>query len=221
MTIRIPISKCIRHGAAVGIVVAWLVVGSRVIVIGLVGVKVRKRRYSIWVLCGAIGFWNRSGAYRMGVTTGTRSACEIQLGVVFRTEACPSCGVSWHRVDITTTTVRVIQLWPFDCFIYIVLLPNEIMIRYKEENARSSKSEKRFLVNFQTKNETIAMTAIPPATERPIIEPVPRLLESLEVDDVCEADAVELEEVCVTTMMLVIVSPAEFVVICSEVLSVG
>ena len=132
MAIRKPISKGIRHGAAVGIIVAWLVVGSRVIVIGLVGVKVRKRWHSIWVLCGAVGFWNRSGAYRMGVTTGTRSACEIQLGVVLRTEACPARGVSWHRVDITTT-VRVVQLWPFDCFIYIVLLPNEITIRYKEE----------------------------------------------------------------------------------------
>lgn len=73
-------------------------------------------------------------------------------------------------------------------------------------------------MNFQTKNETIAMTATPPATERPIIEPVPRPLES-EVDDVCVADAVELEGVCVVTMMLVIVEPTEFVVTTSEELT--
>jgi len=73
-------------------------------------------------------------------------------------------------------------------------------------------------VNFQTKNETIAMTATPPATERPIIEPVPRPLES-EVDDDCVADAVELEVVGVITTMLVIVKPSEFVVTTAEELS--
>jgi hypothetical protein len=36
----------------------------------------------------------------------------------------------------------------------------------------SSKSEKRFLVNFQTKKAMRPMTATPPATDRPIMEPV-------------------------------------------------
>jgi hypothetical protein len=36
----------------------------------------------------------------------------------------------------------------------------------------SSKSEKRFLVNFQIKKAMRPMTATPPATDRPMIEPV-------------------------------------------------
>lgn len=73
-----------------------------------------------------------------------------------------------------------------------------------QENALSSKSAKRFLVNFQTKNETMAITATPPATERPMIEPVPKPLELLGDDD-CEADgvALALEAGIVTSMMLV------------------
>ena len=35
-----------------------------------------------------------------------------------------------------------------------------------------SKSEKRFLVNFQIKKAMRPMTATPPATDKPIIEPV-------------------------------------------------
>jgi len=38
----------------------------------------------------------------------------------------------------------------------------------------SSNSEKRFLVNFQTKKATMPITAIPPATDIPMIEPVLR-----------------------------------------------
>jgi len=77
MGIRIPIAKRIGHGAAVGIIVAWLVVGPRVIVVWLVGVKMWKGRDGVWVLCGVVGFRNRSGAYGMGVATGTRSASEV------------------------------------------------------------------------------------------------------------------------------------------------
>jgi len=79
---------------------------------------------------------------------------------------------------------------------------------------------KRFLVNFQTKNEMMAITATPPATERPIIEPVPRPLELSELDDDVGADdEVELDADCVTSIKLVTVSPAEFVVTCAEVVT--
>jgi len=56
----------------------------------------------------------------------------------------------------------------------------------------SSKSEKRFLVNFQIKKAMRPMTATPPATERPMIEPVlkPPPLES----DWGGADCVGWEE---------------------------
>jgi hypothetical protein len=40
----------------------------------------------------------------------------------------------------------------------------------------SSKSEKRFRVNFHTKKAMMPITATPPATERPMIEPVPKEL---------------------------------------------
>ena len=40
--------------------------------------------------------------------------------------------------------------------------------------ALSSKSEKRFLVNFQTKKATMPIKATPPATDIPMIEPVLR-----------------------------------------------
>jgi hypothetical protein len=46
----------------------------------------------------------------------------------------------------------------------------------------SSKSLNRFLVNFQMKNAMIPIAATPPATERPIIEPVPRPLEVLALE---------------------------------------
>jgi hypothetical protein len=42
----------------------------------------------------------------------------------------------------------------------------------------SSKSENRFLVNFQTKKPMIPMTATPPATDMPTIEPVERPFET-------------------------------------------
>lgn len=75
----------------------------------------------------------------------------------------------------------------------------------------SSKSAKRFLVNFQIKNEMMAMTATPPATERPIIEPVPRppeLLLLAEEDSVLDALGVG---VGVMTIVLVNSCPAELV----------
>lgn len=75
----------------------------------------------------------------------------------------------------------------------------------------SSKSAKRFLVNFQIKNEMMAMTATPPATERPIMEPVPRPLELLllaEEDSVLDGLGVG---VGVTTIVLVNSCPAELV----------
>ena len=49
----------------------------------------------------------------------------------------------------------------------------------------SSKSEKRFLVNFQIKKAMRPMTATPPATERPMMVPVLKelLVSELEGDD--------------------------------------
>ena len=44
----------------------------------------------------------------------------------------------------------------------------------EERNELSSKSVKRFLVNFHMKKATTPMTATPPATDKPMIEPVPR-----------------------------------------------
>ena len=44
------------------------------------------------------------------------------------------------------------------------------------QHALSSKSLKRFLENFQTKKAIMAITAMPPATDMPIMGPVPRLL---------------------------------------------
>lgn len=72
----------------------------------------------------------------------------------------------------------------------------------------SSKSEKRFLVNFQTKKATTPMRATPPATDRPTIEPVPRP-ESVvggagAADDVLEG-AAELVKVTMTSEPLTVV----------------
>lgn len=80
----------------------------------------------------------------------------------------------------------------------------------------SSKSEKRFLVNFQTKNEMMPITATPPATERPMMEPVPRPPELLEDDEDCVLDEVALLGVDVTSTVLVTSKPAELVVTCTE-----
>lgn len=41
-------------------------------------------------------------------------------------------------------------------------------------NVLSSKSENRFLVNFQTKNKMMPSAAIPPETESPTMDPVLR-----------------------------------------------
>lgn len=63
----------------------------------------------------------------------------------------------------------------------------------------SSKSVKRFLVNFQIKNEMMPITATPPATERPTMEPVPRPLELLLAEEDCVLDGLALA-VGVTTI---------------------
>jgi hypothetical protein len=71
-------------------------------------------------------------------------------------------------------------------------------------------------VNFQIKNEMMPMTATPPATERPIIEPVPMPLELLAEDSVLDGLALD---VGVRTRVLVISWPAELVVTCTEVVN--
>lgn len=83
----------------------------------------------------------------------------------------------------------------------------------------SSKSVKRFLVNFQIKNEMMPITATPPATERPIMDPVPRPLElPLLAEEDCVLDGLAVGA-AVTTRVLVTSCPAELVVTCNEVLS--
>lgn len=82
----------------------------------------------------------------------------------------------------------------------------------------SSKSAKRFLVNFQIKNEMMPMTATPPATERPIMEPVPRPLEPLLVEEDSVLDGLALD-VGVMTIVLVTSCPAELVVTCTDVVN--
>jgi len=73
----------------------------------------------------------------------------------------------------------------------------------------SSKSENRFLVNFQTKKATTPMTAMPPATDKPMIEPVPRPEESDEGGGAAAADVelgeAELVKVTVTSEPLMVV----------------
>ena len=61
----------------------------------------------------------------------------------------------------------------------------KILGKQNNVNILSSKSENRFLVNFQMKNAMTPMTATPPATDIPMIEPVLRpglpLLGGLEI----------------------------------------
>lgn len=82
-----------------------------------------------------------------------------------------------------------------------------------ERYSLSSKSEKRFLVNFQTKNAIIPINATPPATESPTIEPVPSpelssllFAAALEVDEgAAEVDAPGLVRVVMTSLPLMTV----------------
>jgi hypothetical protein len=68
----------------------------------------------------------------------------------------------------------------------------------------SSKSVKRFRVNFQTKKPTIPKTATPPATDMPTIEPTPSLESS---GSFGAADGVlEVEDVGDGVLVLVIVT---------------
>jgi hypothetical protein len=69
----------------------------------------------------------------------------------------------------------------------------------------SSKSENRFRVNFHTMKPTMQMTVIAPATDMPMIEPIPRPpLLLLEAGDVWDglADAAP-SGVAVTTIVCV------------------
>ena len=79
------------------------------------------------------------------------------------------------------------------------------------EYALSSKSEKRFLVNFHTKNAIIPITATPPATARPMIEPVPRpelsLSLSLAAVGVPDADVDEVVDAELVTTVVTTVLP--------------
>lgn len=86
MAIRETVTKRIGHGATIGIVVAWLVVGPGFVMIGLVGVEVWEGRDGVRVCRICIGFRKRVGGYGMGVSTGTGCACEVHLGFIFHTE---------------------------------------------------------------------------------------------------------------------------------------
>jgi hypothetical protein len=95
---------------------------------------------------------------------------------------------------MTVSTAVCVEFGPLDGFIYVgyrwVTWPREEI-----KSLLSSKSEKRFRVSFQTRNAMIPMTATPPATERPIIEPVPRAVLSPELAlEVAEGDAVAVFE---------------------------
>lgn len=59
----------------------------------------------------------------------------------------------------------------------------------------SSKSLKRFLVNFHTKKPMIPMTAMPPATDMPMMGPIPRPLLSSCLSPVLVADSELLVDV--------------------------
>lgn len=80
---------------------------------------------------------------------------------------------------------------------------------HEERYELSSKSVKRFLVNFHMKKATTPMTATPPATDKPIIEPVLRP-ESEEGGRV-SGGAVELGEAelvwVTTTSELIVIRP--------------
>lgn len=79
----------------------------------------------------------------------------------------------------------------------------KILGKQNNVNILSSKSENRFLVNFQMKNAMTPMTATPPATDIPMIEPVlrpgPPLLGGLAGDDAAAgaADGEFEDSVCV------------------------
>lgn len=49
MAIRETITKRIGHGATIGIVVTWLVIGPGVVMVGLVGVEMWERRDGVRV----------------------------------------------------------------------------------------------------------------------------------------------------------------------------
>ena len=77
------------------------------------------------------------------------------------------------RIDVAGN--MVVEIRPFDSFVYGYKKSFQAKKREKKNrNELSSKSEKRFLVNFQTKKAMTPMRATPPATDKPTIEPVPR-----------------------------------------------
>ncbi len=58
--------------------------------------------------------------------------------------------------------------------------------KMKKSNTLSSKSALCFLVNFQTKNAMTPRMATPPATDKPMMEPVPSPESDGDDDDDCE-----------------------------------
>jgi hypothetical protein len=93
-------------------------------------------------------------------------------------------------------------------------------------NILSSKSENRFLVNFQMKNAITPMTATPPATDIPIIEPVLRLEPPLvllaEDDAAAEAADGEFDDsVCVKVSVPTPVVGVEVTVLLAVVPALG
>jgi hypothetical protein len=113
------------------------------------------------------------------------------FGVV--AEACTTCCVGWHGVGVDIFTAVAVQLGPFNCFVYQAQTGKSAIFKYLGNgDGLSSKSANRFLVNFQMKNATTPMTATPPATDIPMMEPVPRPELVAVVDD--EGAAVVVEE---------------------------
>jgi hypothetical protein len=94
----------------------------------------------------------------------------------------------------------VIEIRPFNCFICSPNVECHLSENWRKDkiinDILSSKSF-CFLVNFQTKNAMIPIKATPPATDKPMIEPVPRPEESEgggTVRDEAEAEAEALDE---------------------------
>jgi hypothetical protein len=148
--------KSVWHRTTIGVVVR---IRRRFVTVWLVGVQVGKGRDSVGVGCRRIDL-------RL-VPCSDTGRSRVGFGASIETSAARV--IHWQRVSIRTTVS--VQFWPLDGFVY-----QRISYGFRKKRpffSLSSKSWNRFLVNFHMAKATIPNTATPPATDRPIIEPVP------------------------------------------------
>lgn len=105
------ITEAVGYRTSIWVIILRLAVRASVVTVGLIGVKVGKWGNGIWVVSCANG--RRPNG--VGISSWARSACQIEVGLVFSAKARTSGGMCRQSVDVISVSVKLRPLDGFVC----------------------------------------------------------------------------------------------------------